>query len=283
VDHPPFPIPDVEPDDLHPALLARCFIFQPGLLVRRACYETVGPFDESLYRSQDYEMLLRLARRYDGRATDKAVFAQRIHAGARGPAMLAATADQTEDLWKRYDGMIFRAIHAGYALREYLPRSAAPPDAPLDDAAADLALIRRTVVMGRKGLWDLAADDLALFAERLAASGRSRLQPAEVTALRSTLDDWAYGREGLLSADGARFRQALSAIADPGLAGAIRQALVWPLPYILRQAFTHGQTAKVRTTASLLLMLARPVDLAGIALAKVMGRFGQAPLAKVGP
>ncbi len=84
-DYPAAP-PRFEADDLFCALLERCFIFQPALLVRRECYDAVGPFDTGLTRAQDYDMLLRLALRYRGTHVPEVAFHQRAHEGPRGSA-----------------------------------------------------------------------------------------------------------------------------------------------------------------------------------------------------
>jgi hypothetical protein len=49
--------------DLYETLLARNFLPAGSTLVRRECYEAVGPFDESL-AYEDWDMWLRIARRY---------------------------------------------------------------------------------------------------------------------------------------------------------------------------------------------------------------------------
>jgi glycosyltransferase involved in cell wall biosynthesis len=60
--------------DVFAQLLEVIFVPVMTTLVRRDCYETVGPYDESL-AYEDRDMLLRLARRYD--------FAYTPHVGAR--------------------------------------------------------------------------------------------------------------------------------------------------------------------------------------------------------
>ncbi|WP_210236122.1 hypothetical protein, partial [Mesorhizobium sp. M8A.F.Ca.ET.198.01.1.1] len=74
----------VSQDNFFPSHLEYCHVHQPGLLVRRACYDQVGGFNETLVRSQDYEMMLRLARRFKGVRVDGLMFFQRQHNMVRG-------------------------------------------------------------------------------------------------------------------------------------------------------------------------------------------------------
>ena len=46
-------------------LTRECFIFTPTVVVRRACMEEVGLFNESLEVSEDFELWLRIAARWD--------------------------------------------------------------------------------------------------------------------------------------------------------------------------------------------------------------------------
>lgn len=50
---------------LYPELLRRNIIGGPTLLVRKECFEEVGVFDESLAIFEDWDMVLRLSKRYD--------------------------------------------------------------------------------------------------------------------------------------------------------------------------------------------------------------------------
>lgn len=147
------PHPDAE--TFHLDQLLGCSVLQPAMLVRRSCYEAVGPFDTQLLRSQDYDMVLRLARRFPVARITEAVFDQRQHDAVRGPAVLQQQPTSSILLWQRYGEHIFRRIHAQYDLTEYLP-----PAERSAKAAEYRALVRRAGLMGRRGLWDLALADL---------------------------------------------------------------------------------------------------------------------------
>ena len=50
---------------LYPELLRRNYIGGPTLLIRRECFEEIGFFDERLAIFEDWDMVLRLSKRYD--------------------------------------------------------------------------------------------------------------------------------------------------------------------------------------------------------------------------
>lgn len=50
---------------LYPELLRRNFIGGPTLLVRKECFDTLGLFDERLAIFEDWDMVLRLSKKYD--------------------------------------------------------------------------------------------------------------------------------------------------------------------------------------------------------------------------
>lgn len=145
--------------DVKLSILERCYIFQPALLVRRRCYDAVGPFNEGLVRSQDYEMLIRLSRRFKGSPVRKVVFHQRQHMGVRGTANAPVRADQMIATWIRNDGLIFGRIYDEYSLADYLPGQT-QGDISMSPRDQLAALLERCCIMARKGMWDEAAADL---------------------------------------------------------------------------------------------------------------------------
>lgn len=171
-------IPHPGAETFHLGELYGCSVLQPAMLVRRDCYVAVGPFDPTLVRSQDYDMLLRLARRYRGVAIDDIIFDQRQHDAARGTAELQRTRASSIALWRHYGQRIFRHIHDQYDLDEYLPG-----DARTDPAARHRALVRRAGFMGRRGLWKLALADLELAGN----CDRQALMPSDVAVFRAAL------------------------------------------------------------------------------------------------
>ena len=145
-------------DEIFPRMLEQNFMQQQGMLVRTACYREVGPFDETLDRSQDYEMNLRLARRFAGHGLDAPSFLFREHAGHRGRPGATFAADRRSERWVAFSLQMLPRLYRELSLAEYLPRSQSV--LPLDGARRRRALLQRACIMARCGLWPEALPDL---------------------------------------------------------------------------------------------------------------------------
>ncbi len=152
------PMPRVPDDEIFLRMLEQNFMQQQAMLVRTRCYREVGPFDVALDRSQDYEMNLRLARRFPGKGLDVETFLFREHDGERGRPGAQFAADQRSRRWISFSRELFPRLHAELALAEYLPRSLATGE--LDEARRRRALLQRACVMARCALWEEALADL---------------------------------------------------------------------------------------------------------------------------
>lgn len=143
------------PDEIFFDLLDGCHIFQPGLMVRRSHYARVGGFREDLVRSQDYEMMLRIARHGAGRLLDETVYLHREHQGARGSGADRFSAAEAFAKWVKYDRMIFEPLLAELASEELLPASYwnDPVNATLRERSAEL---KRASARARHQMWSEA-------------------------------------------------------------------------------------------------------------------------------
>lgn len=164
-----------EEDFLFESLLDM-FAHQPGMLVRKSLYDRVGRFDERLIRSQDYDMLLRLARRGRPVPTDKILFHQRQHESQRGTTRLAIRFQDRQRVWQMYDQMVANKVYRTMPLEEYLPHGASLSQPGM----LRRAHIRRGIVMVRKRLWHHAQAEF-LKAARLTGKPLTR---GEITDLR---------------------------------------------------------------------------------------------------
>lgn len=99
--------PDLGQGTVDRHLLEDFFIFQNASLVRRSLYVAAGPFDESLPRSIDYDMALRLSALSAPLFVDLCAFHQRQHNGARGPAHHRHSAADMVSVWTETDIRIF--------------------------------------------------------------------------------------------------------------------------------------------------------------------------------
>jgi glycosyltransferase involved in cell wall biosynthesis len=181
--------PDLRIDkslDFRLSVLERCYIFQPAMLVRRAVFDSVGPFNEALVRSQDYEMLMRITRRFSGVDVGSTLFHQRQHAGPRGSVASPVAKGKVASAWIRYDDMIFSHVYATYPLSEYL---ADRNKGELSPAEKRSAVLQRACIMARKGLWSHGAADLKTFS---ALRSGAELTLSESTTLRRFFGPYSY-------------------------------------------------------------------------------------------
>ena len=64
-------------DDL---IKEKSFVPPSAVMIRSECFETVGPFDESLPTSIDYDMWLRIAERFEFEYIDEPLLNYRVYA-----------------------------------------------------------------------------------------------------------------------------------------------------------------------------------------------------------
>jgi hypothetical protein len=133
-----------------------CFRLQAMLIRRRRLIEA-GGLDERYLRGQDYELIVRLARRLHGTRVEQPILVWRQHTGDRGPAALRHSAADRDRSWETFDAMLGQEIRASLDLAEYIvPR-------PVEACTAEersTALVHRAAVMGTKGLLPELVNDL---------------------------------------------------------------------------------------------------------------------------
>ena len=105
-----YTLPNVPRDAFLLSVLRDCYFALQGVVVRKRCLDAVGPFDESLLRSQDYQMLIRLARQFPAARLDGPTFVFRRHEGQRGPKQIRHLAMEKLSIWSAYDQRIGRFI-----------------------------------------------------------------------------------------------------------------------------------------------------------------------------
>lgn len=144
--------PQIPHEILFIRFMENCFLLTQAMLIRKYCFDQVGQFDTSLIRSQDYEMLLRVARIFKGKMISGPTFMRRHHDSIRGSGQNSFSHTHMFQKWFEYDKYIFSNLRQTLALEEYLPR-----DAPYD---LHKAYLQRMTIMGIKGLWEEMLDDL---------------------------------------------------------------------------------------------------------------------------
>lgn len=175
--------PAVSESNLLLTLMRGCFTTLQGALARTDSYRAAGPFREELLRSQDYDMLVRLARCSGVVLLDRPTFIFRRHGDQRGPATLRHAVDEREKLWARYDGMLGRALRREAELGEFL---APPVRGELTTAQRREAMLNRMSVMASKGLAREFIDDAAEFAGQV-RSAQGEVTTAERAVAKSSL------------------------------------------------------------------------------------------------
>ncbi|MEM9669035.1 MAG: glycosyltransferase family 2 protein [Pseudomonadota bacterium] len=223
-----------DPDSFLLQTLEDFFPHQPGMIVRKSLFNEVGPFDVTLRRSQDYEMLIRLARAAPCVGTDDIVFLQRQHDGKRGASNDRFSAAERDAKWMEHDQQIFRKLRSEIALGEYLPRGWTAED----DAGTRRALLQRGVIFARKKLWTEALEDFVAAATR----GPARIGDDELTILRRTFSS-KYGCDEIT--EDLSIQSRLKDLKSIKPAGAvIANAIVLGMRWRIREALQSGDTSK---------------------------------------
>lgn len=148
--------PDLTAGSLVRHILEDGFVMQNAALVRRSCYEAVGPFDETMLRSLDYEMFVRLTVAVPCAYVDAILFDQRKHEGDRGPARALHAAGESDKVWNLFDRRIFERAHDAVPLAFYQ----AIFEGETLSAALRAAHLQRAAVNARHDLWGRTLDDL---------------------------------------------------------------------------------------------------------------------------
>jgi hypothetical protein len=151
-------MPDVPEDEMFSRMLEQNFMQLQAMLVRTRCYRKVGLFDPRLNLCDDYDINLRLTRRFAGRRLDTPSFLFRQHTGLRGRPGALFPAEHRSRYWVKENRDIHLRLRGELGLAEYLPRSLGAGE--LDEPRRRRALLHRTCVMARLALWEEALADL---------------------------------------------------------------------------------------------------------------------------
>lgn len=212
-------LPEFPEDEFLIRLMEHCFLIHPTIVVRTSCYREVGPFQADLVRCQDYEMAIRLARRYRSARVVGPTIYHRNHGQARGSAQDTFGVEQIYVKWLEYMQVFFRHLRREMALNEYLPRSFATDNK--DGLAERRAYLQRMAIMAAKRLIDEMIEDLRL------------------------AKDMPAGLQSLSAAECLILRRVFCSLEDPplvtnNLMKRIRTACSGQIGMVLRREFAHG-------------------------------------------
>ena len=155
-------IPDLKTRGALIPLLEANYLGGAALFTRTKCYDKVGLFDEKLFRSQDYEMAIRIVRHFKGiQLEGPSTFHYRQHTGLRGNNRDRFGSDLQRMKWLEYDQILFRDLYKSLPLEEYLP-----PDSKNSlEKLKRQALLQRVTIMASKLLIQEIGEDIRTIAE----------------------------------------------------------------------------------------------------------------------
>jgi glycosyltransferase involved in cell wall biosynthesis len=144
-------VPTHDPRRLVVKLMENCFLPNPAWAVRRQAQMRVGPYDESMYYSHDYDMILRLARKNEGVfIDDDPVLYQRKHLGQRGPSAEETFKLDTVGKWVKYDSLLFKRLDREWSLSDFRPFLDERPSMHQEA----LALLQKGVILFQRKVYD---------------------------------------------------------------------------------------------------------------------------------
>ncbi|MDJ0947520.1 MAG: glycosyltransferase family 2 protein [Alphaproteobacteria bacterium] len=217
---------------------------QPATVVKTHCYREVGPFNEKLLRSQDYEMLLRLSRRFAGIPVTDFTFIKQIDTDVRMPGKSVIRAGDRGALWLAHDRMIFRELYGELAPSDYVPERASNDG--LTASEDRLFRLRRMAMMARRDFWNQALEDLSAFVSSLAGAERAELTAEESRLLKlATAPRYGGAVPNLSSDEHATLRRIASGPRFASIRASLRQG-VW------RSAATSLRRRRLASLARLL-------------------------------
>ena len=237
-------------EDVFLDLLEKCFIFQPALLVQISAYRSVGSFDESLRRSQDFDMALRLSASYLGTKVNRVLFHQRLHDGPRGRGSALTSSESRDQRWAESDQVAVRKV------LEVVPLSRFQLKKQASTTSEDY--LSRARYLAKKGMWREASEDLQVAIEQIGPreGGLTRL---ERHYLREFMNN---DPRGLRFLPDARFASTVvSSIKNRSLRREVRSALIWPLFHHLKAAIASGNLTKARRVISGIARFGTPLSI----------------------
>jgi len=239
-------LPDFPEQEFLIRLMEQCFLIHPTILVRTCCYRQVGPFRTDLIRCQDYEMAVRLGRRFPSARVSGPTIYHRVHGGNRGSASDTFESGQMQSKWLEYMRIFFRTLHRELPLSDYLPGRPASNSNAFDRR---LAYLRRMAVMARKRLYDEMIEDL-----RLAQEDTARVPAALSSAERHLLHETFNAITDPLFFQKDLLRRIRSACRGP-IGFAIRRELIRSMYWDAVGDMQRGDWSQMFGTASAAMQL----------------------------
>jgi glycosyltransferase involved in cell wall biosynthesis len=152
-----------------------------------------GQYAVGMPYSEDYDMILRLARTNEGVFIDDFVLFQRKHESLRGPASERTQSIDPVDKWLKYDALLFKKIDAAWGLNNFHPFSTKA----ISSSDEALALLQKGVILFQRKAYDGSFNALARYRRHLDTRAPTRMERRIAVGLLGC----RYGISDLLTRD----------------------------------------------------------------------------------
>jgi glycosyltransferase involved in cell wall biosynthesis len=224
-------VPTNDPRRLVVKLMENSFLPNPAWAVRRQAQMKAGRYDPAMNFSQDYDMILRLARSNDGVFVDQPVLYQRKHLSYRGPSSEQTFILDSVEKWVKFDALLFRRIDREWSLSDFRPF----PGAAASGADEALALLQKGVIFFQRKVYDIAFRALADYRRQRAGHAASEFEMRIATGLLGC----RYGIADLV-AGGSSNKEIVGALRAENWPLRVRVAFATQLRWRIRAALTTG-------------------------------------------
>jgi glycosyltransferase involved in cell wall biosynthesis len=250
-------IPTSDPRRLVIKLMENCFLPNPSWAVRREAQSRAGVYADMMPYSEDYDMILRLARVNEGIFVDDLVLFQRKHESVRGPLSEPVRIVDPVGKWLKYDALLFKKIDAEWDVASFYPFSKSTNSM----GGEALALLQKGVILFQRKVYDGAMGALVRYRRHLDTRSPTQMELRIATGLlgcRYGIDDLLGGRPmgGWVA----------EAVRDTAWPRSMRIAFAAQLRWRLRQAVMAGE---MKSAVKLVLFARRTFGMA--ASAAVLG------------
>jgi hypothetical protein len=157
----------------------------------------------------------------------------------RGSEAFPVRPDRAVETWIGYDRKILTQICETHDLRDFLPRNALRTELTSEEQFE--ALLQRSCILARRGVWEKAAADIRQASDIAERSGKSTLTTSQKEILRRFLDLFSFAPHTFDKA--GAFCRALDNIKPEALQREVRTNLIWSLPFTIGAVLSHGQYA----------------------------------------
>ena len=213
--------------------MENCFLPNPVWAVRREAQLRAGEYDRDMYFSQDYDMVLRLARGNEGAFVDEVVLYQRKHGSLRGPNVEQQEVVDTVDKWIKYDALLFDRLDRCWDIEDFYPFS--KEFTSRDDKA--LALLQKGVILFQRKVYDGARRALAQYRRHLNDQSPTETELRIATGLLGC----RYGIVDLVDRQGPGERGVIKWLHAERWPMSMRMAFASQLRWRVRAAVASGQ------------------------------------------